>query len=95
MKSDIDTAALAAEKREILHASKARSEYLHERDASIDYQRLTEDRAFHKESLRRQWHLEEREIDNRVKRDHFRNIMNMAGQTNEVTILQSLLAAQR
>ena len=95
LKSDIDTAALAAEKREILHASKARSEYLHERDASIDYQRLTEDRAFHKESLRRQWHLEEREIDNRVKRDHFRDIMNMAGQTNEVTILQSLLAAQR
>ena len=92
---DLELQAIHTDKREMLHAAKQRQQFLHDQDQTIRYQQLAEDRLFMKESIRRQWQVEDRESENQARRNQNRDAIEMATRSNEVTILQSLLYAQR
>ena len=93
-RSNLELSGIHNDARELQHAARVRQAYLHDRDHSEDVARLNEDRAFQKESLRRQWGLEDRHVTHQATRDHNRDIADMASRTNQLPLLQSLLAAQ-
>ena len=93
--ADLEMQAIHAQKREQIHAANHRQQFLHDRDQSVRYQQLSEDRLFMKEAVRRQWQVEDRETENQARRNHNRDAMEMATRANETTVLQSLLFSQR
>jgi len=93
-RANLELSGIHNDARELQHAARVRQSYLHDRDHAEDVARLNEDRAFHKETLRRQWGLEDRHVTHQATRDHNRDIADMASRTNQLPLLQTLLAAQ-
>lgn len=94
-RSDLEMQAIHNDKRELIQAARSRQQFLHDQDHAIRYQQISEDRLFMKEAVRRQWHVEDRETENNARRNHNRDIIEMAARANDSTTLQSLLHAQR
>jgi hypothetical protein len=94
-RSDLEMQAIHNDKRELFQAARSRQQFLHDQDHAIRYQQISEDRLFMKEAVRRQWHVEDRATENNARRNHNRDIIEMAARANDSTTLQSLLNAQR
>ena len=93
--ADLEVQTINANKQEVAHHARKRQQYLHDQDNALQNQHLSEDRLFMKETIRRQWQFEDREIENQARRNQNRDAMEMATRANEPTVLQSLLFAQK
>ena len=94
-RADLDLQVINNDKREMMYAARARQQFLNDQDHNIRYQQISEDRLFMKEAVRRQWQVEDRKTENNTRRNHNRDLIDMASRSNETIVLQTMINAQR